>query len=92
VRIPSAHSSPLEELIVKSNCAFMAILVASDEICGFTKEEIANLNELSLAGVHRIRERDDYPLIRDAVLAVFVDEVARSRARSLVDETDLGEE
>ena len=59
----------------------MAIELSCDELAGLTKVELATRNQLSQAGVSRIKSREDYPEIRDAVLAVFVDEIARARAR-----------
>ena len=66
---------------MKNNCAVMAIEIACDEMAGLTKVELANRNELSQAGVGRVKNRGDYEAIQDAVLAVFVDEIARARAR-----------
>ena len=69
---------------MKNNSAVMAIELACDELNGLTKVELANRNQLSQAGVARIRAREDYNEIRDAVLAVYVDEIARHRAREAV--------
>lgn len=66
---------------MKNNSAVMAIELAADELAGLTKEELATRNQLSQAGVSRIKKRGDYDEIRDAVLAVFVDEIGRARAR-----------
>ena len=69
----------------------MAIELSCDELAGLTKAELANRNQLSQAGVARIRAREDYNEIRDAVLAVFVDEIARARAREYAQQAFEGE-
>ena len=65
---------------MKLNCAHLAIEVACDQLQGFTKDEIAERNGVSLPAVGRAIADKDYKRIKSECQKVMLETIARARA------------
>ena len=66
---------------MKLNCIHLAIEVACDQLQGFTKDEIAERNGISLPSVGRILARPDYKKLRSECQKVMLETIAEARAK-----------